>query len=149
MSHFDIPHKAWVVVADGEKALFLYNEGDEVYPHLKVFREEHQDNPPNREQAANRPGRLNDGPGPHRSAVEDTDWHKLEKTRFAHELSDILYRQAHKHRFDHLIIVAPPATLGDLRNELHQEVTEKIIGEVDKTLTNHPIAEIESILAGH
>tara|TARA_R110002110_G_scaffold180498_2_gene386477 strand:+ start:1161 stop:1562 length:402 start_codon:yes stop_codon:yes gene_type:complete len=89
MSHFDIPHKAWVVVADGEKALFLYNEGDEVYPHLKVFREEHQDNPPNREQAANRPGRFNDGPGPHRSAVDDTDWHKLEKTRFAHELSDI------------------------------------------------------------
>ncbi|MBM1631564.1 host attachment protein [Sulfitobacter mediterraneus] len=142
-----IDNGTWVLIADGEKALFLENKTDGQDPFLEVFREEEQDNPPNREQAANRPGRFNDGPSVHRSAVDDTDWHELAKDRFAHDLADILYKQAHKGRFDKLVIVAPPNTLGELRQELHQEVTQKVIGEVPKTLTNHPIDEIEKIVS--
>ena len=137
----------WVLVADGEKALFLENQTDGENPHLEVFREDAQDNPPNREQAANRRGRFHDGPSVHRSAVEDTDWHQLAKDRFAQDLAEILYKQAHKGAFDKLVLVAPPKTLGELRSELHQEVEQKVIGEVPKTLTNHPIDEIEKIVA--
>ncbi len=136
----------WVLIADGEKALFMVNETDAEDPFLQVFREEEQDNPPNREQAANRPGRFNDGPSVHRSAVADTDWHQLSKDRFARDLSEILYAQAHKGKFDQIVIVAPPNTLGELRAELHQEVTDKIVAEIPKTLTNHPIDEIEKIV---
>lgn len=136
----------WVVVADGEKALFLENQTDSQDPHLEVFREEEQDNPPNREQAANRPGRFNDGPSVHRSAVQDTDWHQLAKDRFAKDVADILYKQAHNNRFDHLVIVADPGTLGELRQELHSAVSDRVVGEVPKTLTNHPLDEIESIV---
>lgn len=136
----------WVLVADGEKALFLQNQTDGEDPHLEVFREEGQENPPNREQAANRPGRFNDGPSTHRSAVDDTDWHQLAKDRFASELADILYKKAHAGLFDSLVVVAPPNTLGQLRDEVHQEVAEKIIGEIPKTLTNHPIDEMEEIV---
>ncbi|KIN77038.1 host attachment family protein [Sulfitobacter mediterraneus] len=142
-----IDNGTWVLIADGEKALFLENKTDGQDPFFEVFREEEQDNPPNREQAANRPGRFNDGPSVHRSAVADTDWHELAKDRFAHDLADILYKQAHKGRFSKLVIVAPPNTLGELRQELHQEVTQKVIGEVPKTLTNHPIDEIEKIVS--
>ena len=46
-----------------------------------------------------------------------------------------------------MVIVAPPNTLGELRQELHLEVTQKVIGEVPKTLTNHPIDEIEKIVS--
>jgi len=142
-----IDNGTWVLIADGEKALFLENKTDGQDPFFEVFREEEQDNPPNREQAANRPGRFNDGPSVHRSAVADTDWHELAKDRFAHDLADILYKQAHKGRLSKLVIVAPPNTLGELRQELHQEVTQKVIGEVPKTLTNHPIDEIEKIVS--
>lgn len=142
-----IDNGTWVLIADGEKALFLENQTDGQDPFLEVFREEAQDNPPTREQAANRPGRFNDGPSVHRSAVADTDWHELAKDRFAHDLADILYKQAHKGRFSKLVIVAPPNTLGELRQELHQEVAQKVIGEVPKTLTNHPIDEIEKIVS--
>ena len=136
----------WVLIADGEKALFLQNQTDGENPHLTVFREEEQDNPPNREQAANRPGRFNDGPSVHRSAVQDTDWHQLAKDRFAADMADILYKQAHKGRFDRLVIVADPSTLGELRDALHQVVSDKVVGEIPKTLTNHPIDEIEKIV---
>ncbi|NNE53927.1 MAG: host attachment protein [Sulfitobacter sp.] len=136
----------WVLIADGEKALFLQNKTDGEDPFLDVFREEEQENPANRDQAANRPGRFNDGPGVQRSAVDDTDWHELQKERFAHDLADILYKHAHKGAYDSIVLVAPPRTLGELRDVIHQEVAEKVIGEIPKTLTNHPIDEIESIV---
>lgn len=136
----------WVLIADGEKALFLENRTDEEDPFLEVIREEEHENPPTREQAANRPGRFNDGPSVHRSAVQDTDWHQLEKDRFATDLADILYKKAHRGAFEHLVIVADPGTLGTLRDELHQEVSSKVVGEIPKTLTNHPIDDIEKIL---
>ncbi|CAN0067546.1 unnamed protein product, partial [Chrysoparadoxa australica] len=78
-----VPHGTWVLIADGEKALYLVNEGDEVHLNLQVRDRADQDNPKAQEWAANRPGRLSDRPGPQRSALEDTDWHQLEKTRFA------------------------------------------------------------------
>ena len=136
----------WVLVADGEKALILENRTDSEDPFLEVVKKEEQDNPPNREQAANRPGRFNDGPSAHRSAVDDTDWHQLAKDRFARELADLLYGYAHKGRFDHIVLVADPGTLGELRSELHKEVSDKVVGEVPKTLTNHPVEEIEKLV---
>ena len=78
--------------------------------------------------------------------MDDTDWHQLSKDRFAHELADILYKLAHKGRFDKIVLVAPPHTLGELRDNLHKEVADKVVGEIPKTLTNHPIPEIEKIV---
>ena len=91
-----LAHDIWVLVADGEKALFLRNEGDADYPHLQVVREMHEDNPPTHEQGTDRPGRLTDGSDPHRSAVQDTDWHRIAKERFADEIADRLYKMAHR-----------------------------------------------------
>ncbi|NNL34581.1 MAG: host attachment protein [Silicimonas sp.] len=138
---------AWVLVADGEKALFLENITDGEDPYLKVRRIEEQENPPTREQAANRPGRVQESATHGSRSYEDTAWHQLEKDRFADDLAEILYRQAHKGAFDHLVIVAPPRVLGEMREKMHQEVTDKIVAEIDKTLTNHPINEIEEIVS--
>lgn len=136
----------WVLVADSEKALLLENETDHADPHLKVVKKETQDNPSDYEQSANRPGRMHDGGPGHKSAVDDTDWHELAKERFASDIADLLYGHAHKGNFDDIILVASPAVLGDLRDELHQEVTAKVVAEIDKTLTNHPLDEIEKIV---
>lgn len=142
-----LQHDAWVVVADGEKALFLRNEGDAKYPNLEVFREVRDENPPTHEQGTDRPGRLNDGAGGlHKSAVQETDWHRIEKERFAKEIAERLYKAAHRGDYEKLIIVAPPLVMGEMRKELHKEVAERVIAEVPKTLTNHPIDEIEKIL---
>ena len=81
-----------------------------------------------------------------RSALDDTDWHELAKERFAEDLAAILYKKAHAGEFERLVIVAPPATLGELRNTMHKEVAERVIGEIPKTLTNHPIDKIEKLV---
>ncbi|QFS82964.1 host attachment family protein [Roseivivax sp. THAF197b] len=141
-----IDNGTWVLIADGEKALFLRNDVDAENPDLYVVRLEEQDNPSDMEQSANRPGRMNDGGAGQRSALDDTDWHELAKDRFAKDLSDILYKQAHKGAFDKIVLVAPPHVLGELRDDLHEEVSSKVVAEVDKTLTNHPLDKIETLL---
>lgn len=147
MTKTTIPTDTWVLVADGEKALFLVNRGDAQDLNLSVLSKEEQDNPKAQEWAANRPGRFNDGPSVHRSAVEDTDWHQLEKERFASALADDLYKHAHKGHFDKLVIIASRVVLSQLRSEMHSEVSQKVILEVPKVLTNHPLDEIENILS--
>jgi protein required for attachment to host cells len=142
-----LPQGAWVIVADGEKALFLVNIGDEKDMHLVVLDKDERDNPKAQDWAANRPGRFNDGPSVHRSAVDDTDWHELEKERFASDLADRLYSAAHVGAFDHLVIVASRTVLSSLRDEMHQEVGNRLMLSLPKLLTNHPIGEIEKILA--
>lgn len=141
-----LEHDLWVLVADGEKALFLRNAGDALHPNLEVVREEQEENPPTREQGTDRPGRFQNGPSPHRSAVEDTDWHRLAKERFADDIAEKLYRLAHGGRFKKLVLVAPPLVLGEMRSKLHKEVSEKVTAEIPKTLTNHPVHDIETIL---
>ncbi|WP_417599925.1 host attachment family protein [Pararhodobacter oceanensis] len=138
---------AWVLVADSEKALLLVNEGDRKAMHLQLMQKDEQDNPPSREQGANRPGRAQDGTGPHRSALDDTDWHQLAKERFAADLADLLYKPAHQGKFEKLVIVAAPAVLGILRSAVHVTVEEKIIAEVPKNLTDQPLDEIEKRVA--
>jgi protein required for attachment to host cells len=137
----------WVLIADGEKALFLENVTDGADPNLRVWREDHHENPPDREQGTDRPGRFHDtGPG-QKSAFAETDWHRLEKARFAQELAERLYGYAHRGRFDRLVVVAPPQVLGDLRGKLHKEVAARVVAEIPKTLTNHPVDEIEALVA--
>lgn len=141
-----LKHGLWVIVADGEKALFLRNQGDARFPNLEVVQEMEQENPPTREQGSDRPGRYNDGPTVHRSAVQDTDWHRLNKDRFAGEIAERLYRLVHRGEFEDLVLIAPPRVLGEMRQKLHQEVGGKVRAEIPKTLTNHTIAEIENLL---
>ena len=137
----------WVLIADGEKALFLENIGDEQDMHLQVIRKEEHENPQTSDQGTDRPGRFNDGPSVHRSGVDDADWHALEKHRFAKELAEMLYARAYAGKFDRIVLVASPRVLGDLRSELHGEVTDRVVAEIPKTHTNEPILDIERMLA--
>lgn len=107
---------------------------------------EHE-NPPTSEQGTDSPGRQSDGPGAQKSAMDETDWHTLEKHRFAKEVAEALYKAAHAGRFSKIVIVAPPMTLGDLRKAFHKEVASRVVAEVDKTLTGHPPDKIERILS--
>lgn len=137
-----------LLVCDGEKALFLRNAGDEMFPNLQVWREMEQDNPPTREQGTDSPGRSFDSTSMGRSAYEETDWHRLAKEDFAKQMAARLYKLAHQNRFDELIIVAPPLVLGELRKEMHKEVTARVKGELAKELTGHPIDQIEKLVLG-
>ncbi|WP_163272390.1 host attachment protein [Chelativorans alearense] len=146
MARIRLEHDIWLLVADGEKALFMRNEGNPLYPNLEVVREMHEKNPPTRQQGTDAPGRYFDAATVHKSGFDETDWHRIEKERFAEEIADRLYRLAHRGRFKKIILVAPPLVLGALRKSLHKEVSDRVAGEVPKTLTKHAVWEIERVL---
>lgn len=146
MTEIRLKHGIWVMVADGEKALFLKNQGDTKYPNLEVVREMEQENPPTHEQGTDRPGRYSEGMSSPRSAMEETDWHRIAKERFADEIAALLYKYAHAEAFREIVLVAPPLVLGELRKKLHKEVDSRIAAEIPKTLTRHTVSDIEQIL---
>ncbi|MHA6720287.1 host attachment family protein [Sphingomonas sp. RS6] len=165
----EVPHDAMVVVADGRKMLMLRNEGDAEYPNLQLVKKEIHPNPKDSDQktdAAGGASSTQSGPGappvatggsmhaqgggaqfaPSRGTMAETDFHQLEEDRFAAEVAGLLKERALRNEFESLIIVAPPKTLGELRKQYHQSVTERLKGEVDKDLTGHTVPQIEEAL---
>ncbi|MFY9772262.1 MAG: host attachment family protein [Xanthobacteraceae bacterium] len=142
-----IPHNAFVFVGDGSKALFLRNEGDAEALNLKTEQVFTDRNPPTHEQGTDRPGRAFSSVGAGRSSVTQTNWHTLEKHRFAYEVAATLERVVRERGVEALVVVAPPRALADLRKAFHPDVKKKIIAEIDKDLTKFPIDQIEKHLA--
>jgi protein required for attachment to host cells len=150
-----IQHDTWLVIADGEKFLMLRNVGDAKYVNLEVIEKETSPNEPTREIATDRPGRRYDagrsdgsGVAPFgKSGMEPTDWHEIEEERFAKELAEKLHDWAVQGRFERLIIVADPDTLGTLRQAYSDQLKAKIEAEIDKDLTNLPMEDIEKSIS--
>ena len=147
MTKLKIPHDAFVFVGDGRKALFLRNEGDEKYPNLKTERVFEDVNPLTHEQGSERPGRLSKSfDSGQRSAVEPDDWHHLEEHRFARQVAAAMEEIMRSRKVPALIVVAPPRTLADLRTAFHADVRARIVAEINKDLTKHPVGDIEKHL---
>lgn len=142
----DVPHNAFVAIADGEKMMLFRNQGDGEFPHLVVVEEGEQKSMANRELRRDSPGRSFSSVGPGRSAYDEADSRQLGEDRFAADTAAMLNRRALENEFESLIIVAPPRTLGELRRYYHDELDRRLIGEVAKNLTNVPVNEIERIL---
>jgi protein required for attachment to host cells len=141
-----IPRGTLVVIGDGAKALFLRNTGSAHNIDLHVERVLEHENPPTREQGTDQPGRVTSRVAIQRSAMEETDWHRLGEKRFAVEIADVLGRLANDDPRQKFILVAPPAALGDLRKALEKSVADRVLAELPKDLTSHPLPEIRKLL---
>jgi len=148
MTKINLPHDVWVLVGDGRKALVLRNHGDATFPDLRpsdVLIGE--SNPRTAEQGSDRPGRAIDHVSGRRSGVGQTDWHQLSEQKFAAGVATALSNR--EQEIGALIVVAPPRTLAELRDAFSSGLQKKIVAEVNKDLTHHPLHEIERLLSGH
>jgi protein required for attachment to host cells len=147
MSKLKIPHNAFVFVGDGRKALFLRNEGDEKYPFLKTENVFQDENPLTHEQGSEGPGHIGKGiDASRRSTVEPVDWHHIEEHRFTRKVAAAMEEVVRSRNVPALVVVAPPKTLADLREAFHADVKARVIAEINKDLTKHPVGEIETHL---
>lgn len=148
----NLEHDTWVVVADGEKYLLLRNKGDKEFMNLEVVDHDASTNPPARELATDRAGRQQDakrkGNGGveswGKSAMQETDWHRVEENRFAEDVAEKLLGLSTAGQFRHLLVIADPRSLGTMRNAYGDRLAPAIIGEIDKDLTNLPLDKIEA-----
>jgi protein required for attachment to host cells len=142
-----LPHDVWVVVGDGRKALVLRNHGDATYPDLRpisVLQDAH--NPPTASQGTDRPGRTIDHATGRRSGVDQTDWHELGEQRFVQGVATQL--NGREKEISALVVVAPARSLSELRGALSEGLRKKVVAEITKDLTHHPLHEIERLLTG-
>jgi protein required for attachment to host cells len=134
MTNLPIPHNTLIVVGTGEGANFYRNAGKN--GELKLQHSKDLE-----------PGDLADQ-GPAGKQPPDVSAKESMEATFAKILANYLYDLAQQHKFDKLILVLDPDTLGEARPSLHVSVTDKIMLELPKTLINSPTDQIEkSILA--
>lgn len=146
MPRMKIANGTWILVGDGRKAMVLRNDGLAEAPNLHCIATREQTVAPTRAYGSDAPGRAFASIDGRRSAVDNTDWHDLEERRFAATLAADLNAAAHDGRYEHLIVVAPPRILAELRQDLSGEARARVRAEIDKDLTRHTIADIETIL---
>lgn len=70
-------------------------------------------------------------PGAGKGGAEtEHDPHKLGEERFARAVAQTLNEANLKHRFDRLVVVAPPRFLGDLRAELSHGAAGRVVASI-------------------
>ncbi|HKJ73097.1 MAG TPA: host attachment protein [Alphaproteobacteria bacterium] len=138
----------WIVLADGARARVLRNDGPGTgLAELEEWVSE-EARKPTRELGVERPGRVQESANAERHAMAPReDWHEQEKTNFARDLARYLKKHGDDGDYDELILAAAPRALGDLRKSLDQATAGRLKSEINKDLTQIPIAELDSHLS--
>ena len=86
------------------------------------------------------------GQGPSGSVPPDMTVAQANEATFAKQVAVHLNEEALNQRFQHLVLVADPITLGRIRPLLHKETQARLILDLAKDYTNSPISDIEQAL---
>ncbi len=134
----------WIVAADASRARIL-----QVADRERLVEVEDLVNPEgrlqDRELTTDANPRLH-GPGG-LSAREEPSAVQHTVEMFSKRIGDYLEKARTDHRYDQLVLVAPPKFLGLMRKELGAEVGKLVIDELDKDLSGLNAREIEKRLA--
>ncbi len=129
-----IPNGATIAVADGELLNLFRNGGDEASPKLTAL-----------PKAAISTENMGSG-GRHQSSSANPSDSQQNEDSFAAGTAEMLNKRVLDGDITHLIIVAAPRTLGELRKHYHKSLSAVLVGEVAKDLTGHSIADVEKII---
>ncbi len=128
-----MPENTLVLIADGGNARTFISKGDGSTVKLE-------------QKDVLTPQNVNDeGPSgrrPHEQTEAQTD-----EATFAKQLAHRLNEGALKNQYAHLVLVADPQTLGQIRPQLHMQTQQRLLFELAKTLTNSPLEDIQKALA--
>lgn len=123
-----VPNDALVVVADGGSARVFRNRGDEraLSLHQVELRE-----------------LMNmDDDGPAGSMPHESTGAQIDEATFAKQLAQWINQRALGEQLEGLVLMADPQTLGQIRRSLHKTVNDRLIGEIDKNMSNAPLEDI-------
>lgn len=128
-----MPENTLVLVADGGHARTFISKGDGQTVQLEKKDEL-------------TPQNINDD-GPSGKRPHDQTESQTDEATFAKQLAHRLNDGALNNRYDHLVLVADPQTLGQMRPQLHKETQQRLLFELAKTLTNASLEDIKKALA--
>lgn len=126
------PANAHVALVDGETFRLFRNRGALFEPRLEAQETPALD-PTNFSAAV----RKQDDIGQHLGRTN------LNELAFGAAVTQWLNDRAIAGDLHDVIIIADPKTLGEMRRHYHTELEKRVIGEIDKTLTDAPVEQIE------
>lgn len=146
-----LPKEMLLVISDSQRALLLRNEGTEIHPSLAVVERIEPIPTTNESGDSDRSGRRFGGsnrvaPFAARSAMEQSDTRRLQSLELADQLTNELTKMFRQGRFKNVVLAAPPALLGALRDAMPPEVARCVAAEIPKHLTDATIEDIQSLL---
>lgn len=121
-----------VAVVDGEKLALFNNTG-----HQSVSLTP-RPTPEIAERASGAAGRTSSGANPDNDTQAEDG--------FAVGVADVLNRMVLNHKVEHLLVIAAPKTMGQLRKGWHKETEARIVGEIAKDLTGHSPEQIAAAI---
>lgn len=137
----------WVVVADSSRGKIfvqdktggpLIESEDLIHPSARLRESQLR---------SDRAGREGGAFGQAQSLFDArTEAHEHEAEAFAKEIATHLEAGRTSGRFQHLVLMAPPAFLGDLRGKLGDALRKLVVGEVGKDLVTHTAEDVRKHL---
>ena len=139
--------KYWVLVANSGQAriLEMQRKPYEFHQVSELFSE--TQHLTNKEIVSDASGRVyhTQGPGTH-SMKPRSDPHEQAEEQFSRGLAEKMEKAAQLGRFDQLLVVADPKTMGRLRQRMNRSLAGKITDEVALDLVGLPLPQLESRL---
>jgi protein required for attachment to host cells len=137
-----------LLVCDGRKALFIRHGGPAGKAAFTVEQEMHETGASHTaDLGADEPGRLKSAFGP-RSSMVGTDWNQAAEDAFVRRAVEAFTALCDANDVREVVLVAPPRALATIRKIASKSLHDRVIGEIDKDLTKHPVHEIEKIVKG-
>ena len=127
-----LPKGALVAVVDGEKLALFENTGQQEV-QLSA-----RPTPTIADRASGAAGRI--------SSEANPDNDTQAEDGFAMGVAEVLNKWVLNNKVDHLLVIAAPKTLGQLRKGWHKETQTKLVGEIAKDLTGHSTDQIASAI---
>lgn len=117
-----------VAVVDGEKLALFENTGQqEVQLSAKPT-------PTIPDRASGAAGRISNEANPDNDTQAEDG--------FAMGVADVINKLVLTNKVEHLLVIAAPKTLGQLRKGWHKETEARVVGEIPKDLTGHSTDDI-------
>jgi protein required for attachment to host cells len=130
-----LPTGAIVAVADSKTVRLFHNTGVKPGVHLV-------------EITTAPPAPAHSGSGArHHTGSTNPDARRLVEDDFAAATAAFLNKLSLDGTIEHLVVVSDPRTLGEMRKHFHRDLRGKIIGELAKDFSRHPLEDIAKLIA--
>lgn len=146
-----LPKELLIMICDSRKALLLRNSGSAINPSLEVLDRVKVPEDDSAAAMPDRPGRRYDGGAmgasfQSRSAMEEPDLARQASEAFADQIIAHLTKVHRRKPIVEMLIAAPPAFLGVLRDRMPGPLAALVTAEIPKHLTDVRIDEIAGSL---
>jgi protein required for attachment to host cells len=131
-----LPHGAFIALVDGDNLELFRNSGDEAQPALSSV------DPPSLHAH-------NKGSGArHHASSAEPSGHQLDEDAHAAAVADWLNHEVVTNVISHLVIIATPRTLGEMRRHYHERLKAALIGELHKEFSGRSGQSVLEALRG-